>query len=100
MRKRKHQEYFERKLTDIATHDQELTERAKKLQPFVTARMRPTHQPYRGLIDLRKQIDRDTDADDEIVIQGLEKIQSKYGDIQYERWICRPRILYSLMVGS
>ena len=62
--------------------------------------MRTTHQPYRSLVNLHKQIDRDTAMDDESVIVGLEKTQARHGDIQWERVIRRPRILYSLMVGS
>ena len=98
--KRKHQEYFERKLVDIATHDERLADRAKRLQPFVGARMRPTHQPYRSLIDLHKRIDRSGVNDNEGIVSGLEKIKSRYGDINYERIIRKPRILYSLMVRT
>ena len=98
--KRKHQEYFERKLIDIATHDAKLTERAKRLQPFMAARMRPTHQPYRSLVDLHKMIDRRDIDDAEGIISSLEKIKSRYGDIVYERVIRKPRILYSLMVRA
>ena len=98
--RRKHQEYFERKLIDIATRDAKLAERAKRLMPFVSSRMRPTHQPYRSLIELHKQIDRDVAMNNEGVVLGLEKIRRKYGDIRYVRIIRRPRILYSLMVRS
>ena len=96
--KRKHQEYFERKLTDIASHDSKLSERAKRLRPFATARMRPTHQPYRSLVDLHKLIDRGDVRDAIGIVSSLEKIESRYGDIEYERVIRKPRILYSLMV--
>lgn len=98
--RRKHQEYFGRKLIGIATHDERLAERAKSLQPFVSSRMRPTHQPYRSLVNLHKQIDRDPTMDSEGIISSLEKIRDKYGDIEYARIIRKPRILYSLMVRS
>ena len=98
--KRKHQDYFERKLIHIATHNPSLTDRARRLQPFVVARMRPTHQPYRSLIDLHKAVDQGTVYDDEGVVVGLEKIKSRYNDISYERIIRKPRILYSLMVRT
>lgn len=98
--KRKHQEYFERKLIDIATHDANLADRARRLQPFVTARMRPTHQPYRSLIELHKAVDRGIVYDDKGVVAGIEKIRSRYGDNSYERIIRKPRILYSLMVRA
>lgn len=98
--KHKHQEYFERKLTNIATHDVNLAERARRLQPFVTMRMRPTHQPYRSLIDLHKAVDRGTVDDDEGIVSRLEKIRQRYSNIGYERIIRKPRILYSLMVRT
>ena len=97
---RKHQKYFERKLTDIATRNSELAGKAKRLLPFVVARMRPTHQPYRSLVDLHKRIDKDTAAGDGSVIAGLEDIQKKFGDIRYRRIIRKPRILYSMMVDA
>ena len=97
---RKHQRYFEDKLADIVTHNQDLADRAKKLRPFVVSRMRHTQQPYRSLVDLRKRIDRDTQMDKESVVVALEEIYEKYGDLRYERLIRKPRILYSLMVGS
>ena len=97
---RKHQQYFEGKLVDIATHNKDLADRARRLRPFVGSRMRHTHQPYRSLIDLHKRIDQDTRMGDEGVVAGLETIQRKYGDIHYERIIRKPRILYSLMVGT
>lgn len=98
--KRKHQEYFERKLTDIIAHDPKLVERAMRLRPFLATRMRPTHQPYRSLVDLHKMIDRGDVRDANGIISGLEKIRSRYGDIVYERVIRKPRILYSLMVRA
>ena len=96
---RKHQLYFESKLAHIATHNPDLSDRAKKLQPFVVSRMRHTHQPYRSLIDLHKRIDSGTRVNDEGVVAGLEEIYQKYGDLKYERILRKPRILYSLMVG-
>ena len=98
--KRKHQEYFERKLTNIATCDAKLAERAKRLRPFMATRMRPTHQPYRSLVDLHKMIDRGGIDDAEEIVSSLEKIKSRYSDIEYERIIRKPRILYSLMVRA
>lgn len=98
--KHKHQEYFERKLIDIATNNASLRNRARRLQPFVTTRMRPTHQPYRSLIDLHRAVDRGIVDDEEGVVSGLEKIRARYGDIGYERIIRKPRILYSLMVRT
>lgn len=98
--KRKHQEYFERKLIDIATHDTGLAERAKQLRPFVVTRMRPTHQPYRSLIDLHKRIDQGGIDSAEGVVSGLEKIRERHGVASYERIIRKPRILYSLMVRA
>ena len=98
--KRKHQEYFERKLVDIATHDTRLADRAKRLQPFVVARMRPTHQPYRSLIDLHRRIDRGDVDSAEGTVSGLEKIRARHGDANHVRIIRKPRILYSLMVRA
>ena len=96
--KRKHQTYFERKLMDIATNKPKLADRAKRLRPFVTSRMRHTHQPYRSLIELHKKIDQDARMDEESLIVGLEKIKQRYGDISYKRILRKPKILYSLMV--
>ena len=98
--KHKHQEYFERKLIDIATNNASLRNRARRLQPFVTTRMRPTHQPYRSLIDLHRAVDRGIVDDEEGVVSGLEKIRARCGDIGYDRIIRKPRILYSLMVRT
>lgn len=98
--RRKHQEYFERKLTYIASHDSKLEDRAKQLQPFIAMRMRPTHQPYRSLVDLHKMIDRGDVRDAGGIVSKLEKIKLRYDNIRYERIIRKPRILYSRMVGA
>lgn len=98
--KRRHQEYFERKLVGIATNNVRLADRAKRLQPFVAARMRPTHQPYRSMIDLHKRIDRGDVDSDESTVSGLEKIRARHGGATYVRIIRKPRILYSLMVRA
>lgn len=96
----KHQEFFERKLTSIATHGPPgLAMRAKRLRPFVLSAMRQTHQPYKSLAGLHRKIDRDTSMDDPTVLQELESIQSKYGHVEFLRIVHKPQILYSMMVS-
>jgi len=66
----------------------------------VAARMRPTHQPYRGLVDLHKMIDQGQVDSAEGVVSHLERIRLRYGSTTYERIVRKPRILYSLMVRA
>lgn len=96
----KHQVYFERKLTSIATHTPNLTIRAKQLQPFVLSRMRQSYQPYKSLATLHRKIDRDTSINDQTIIEGLERIQNKYRGLEVLKSIRKPQVLYSMMVRS
>ena len=98
--KRKHQLFFENKLTHIATHNKELSERSKRLQPFVISKMRHTHQPYRSLAGLHRKIDHRITIDEEFIIKELEKIHAKYNHIRYRTLVRKPRILYSMMVRT
>ena len=96
----KHQRYFDAELKRIGVNP-ELTDRVMELSPFVKGLMRGNYQPYRKLIDFHKMIDNDKDANDTMIIEGLEKImKSKYGKIQYKKIICKPKILYSMMVET
>jgi len=96
----KHQEYFDKELKRIGTDNQSLASRALSLSPFVKKRMRGNYQPYKKLIDLHKRIDSDVNANDDMIIEELEKIIKKYGDISFSRIISKPRILYSMMVSA
>lgn len=97
----KHQEYFDKELKRIGTDIPSLASRALSLSPFVKGRMRGNYQPYRELVDLHKRIDSDVNANDTMIIEGLEEIMhSKYGDISYSKIITKPRILYSMMVSG
>jgi len=97
----KHQEYFDKELKRIGTDNPSLASRALSLSPFVKGRMRGNYQPYRELVDLHKRIDSDVNANDTMIIEGLEEIMhSKYGDISYSKIITKPRILYSMMVSG
>ena len=97
----KHQEYFDKELKRIGTENPSLANRALSLSPFVKKRMRGNYQPYRKLVELHKRIDSDVNANDNMIIEGLEDIMhSKYGNISYSRIIRKPRILYSMMVNT
>ena len=96
----RHQAYFEKELRRMMV-DPQWRSAAIGLLPFVTARMRGgTTQPYRGLAELRKEIDADPEANDAVTIRGLEKLMSKYKEISYTSQISKPRILYSMMVDA
>ena len=95
----KHQEYFEKKLRKVGGNP-DLAGRAMPLALFVTSQMRENNQPYTGLVDLHRKIDADPDADDAMMIEGLERIMKKHGGTSYKRQISRPRILYSMMVDA
>ena len=73
---------------------------AMSLLPFVGQRMLTNHQPYKKLIELRKEIDINPNMNEKIMIESLEKIRSKYGHMEYEKTINKPRILYSMMVAK
>ena len=97
----KHQEYFDKELKRIGTENPSLANRALSLSPFVRKRMRGNYQPYRKLVELHKRIDSDVNANDNMIIEGLEEIMhSKYGNISYSRIINKPRILYSMMINA
>ena len=93
----KHQQYFDKKLRQMLEGQSSVRE-AKHLLPFVRQRMLTNHQPYKKLSDLRREIDKNPDMDNEMIIYSLERIKEKYGQIEYEKTISKPRILYSMMV--
>ena len=95
----KHQQYFDKKLKQIS-ETQDVGRRAMSLLPFVGQRMLTNRQPYKKLIELRKEIDINPNMDEKIMIESLEKIRSKYGHMEYEKTINKPRILYSMMVAK
>ncbi len=95
----KHQQYFDKKLRQMS-ESQDLGRRAMSMLPFVGQRMLTNLQPYKRLTELRKEIDRNPDTDDKMIIEGLETIRDKYGQTEYEKTISKPRILYSMMVAK
>ncbi len=62
--------------------------------------MRANMQPYRSIKELHDRIDADPNADDMMVVNGLEKIARKYRNLRFEKVIRKPRILYSMEVSS
>jgi len=95
----KHQQYFDKKLRQMSASP-DIGRRAVSILPFVEQRMLTNRQPYKGLTDLRKEIDRNPDMDDKKIIEGLERIKGKHGQIKYEKIVSKPRILYSMMVAT
>ena len=91
----KYQRYFEDKLVRVS--DPGLKKRARLLLPFIRERMMTNHQPYRKIVALGKEMDRDARFDDARMVSGLEAIRENYRHT-YRRRIGRPRILYSMMV--
>lgn len=71
-----------------------------ELRTFLEINMRPNVQPYMSLRRLRQKIDADSDSNDVTVLDGLKRIRNKYENIPFERVIKKPRILYSMEVGS
>ena len=94
----KHQTYFEGKLKRIAA-DPVLGRRAKLLLPFVLGKMMMNLQPYRKLAELSREIDAEVGITDSEILSRLETVRSNYS-ATYRKRIRRPRILYSMMVGS
>ena len=68
------------------------------LRSFVVQKMLTNHQPYRKLADLRKEIDKNPNMNNKMVIEKLQNIKDRYDHTRYEKTINKPRILYSMMV--
>ena len=95
----KHQEYFDKELKRIGTDVPNLANRAMSLSPYIKKRMLGNYQPYRKLIDLHKKMDKNSKANDVMMIEELEKIMnSKSGEIMFNKIISKPKILYSMMM--
>ena len=95
----KHQTYFDKKLMAISK-DSDIGREAASLLPFVRQMMLVNHQPYKKLDELRKRIDRDSTADEHTIITGLMEIRQKYEQTKYQKYISKPRILYSMMINT
>ena len=93
----KHQQYFDKILKQML-ESPDAGSYVISVLAFVRQKMLTNHQPYRKLIELHKEIDGNPDMNDEMIIKGLEKIKEKYGQMEYEKTISKPRILYSMMV--
>ena len=93
----KYQRYFDDKLVRVS--DTGLKTRARRLLPFMRERMLTNHQPYRKIVALGKEMDRDAHFNDEKMVSGLEAIRENHRH-EYKRRISRPRILYSVTVDE
>ena len=62
-------------------------------------RMLTNHQPYRKIVALGKEMDRDARFNDEKMISRLEAISESHKH-EYKRRISKPRILYSVTVDE
>lgn len=94
------QKFFVSTLKRIGREDPALTIRVERLIAKVQERMVSTRQPYRALSHLQKEIDKNLDIDEAALLDRLDSIFTQYGCVQYVKTIEKPRIWYSMMVGS
>ena len=94
-----HQAYFDKKLRQLSENP-DMTRRVMSLLPFINQRMPANHQPYKKLGEIRKKIDKDIHADENMLLTELESIHEQYRHIKYIKKIHKPKILYSMMVNQ
>ena len=94
------QRYFVSKLKAIGRNHPDLARPVEQTIAKVQERMASNRQPYRALLHLQKEIDKSPDMLEADVLGSLTSIFDQYGSTRYVKTIEKPRIRYSMMVGS
>jgi len=94
------QKSFINTLKRIGRENPALANKAELLIARMQERMLSTRQPYRALSHLQKEIDKNPDMAEAALLDGLDSIFEQYGSTRYVKKIEKPRIWYSMMVGS
>ena len=94
------QKYFISTLKRVGRERPTLAVRVESLIAKVQERMVSTRQPYRALSHLQKEIDKNPDIVEGTLLDSLASIFDQYRNVRYTKTIEKPRIWYSMMVGS
>ena len=100
-RKRKVQIQLIKKMEDIAREKPEFEGRALDIKAWLAkTKMMASRHPCKALISLKRDIDEQRVTEYDTILGKIEDIHTEYRNSGYKKSTGKPKILYSMMVGT